>query len=88
VLASALGFAVAVFSSGVVDGEVMLGMVAAAFTLPVVGITALFATRRNLRLDWRKAKPETRQVLVASFGIEVSAAIILWSIFLVVTLHR
>ena len=34
----------------------MLGVVAAAFTLPVVGIIALFATRRNLRVEWHKAK--------------------------------
>lgn len=68
--------------------EVILGVIAAAFSLPIIGMTVLFATRRSLRVEWRKSKPETRTVIIAYLGIEVGGVIILWSIFLFVILHR
>jgi hypothetical protein len=73
--------------TGTVAGEVILGAIAVAFSLPLIGMTFLFATRRNLQVEWRQADHETRMVVIAYVAIEAGGAVVLWGIFLLVALH-
>jgi hypothetical protein len=94
----AIGFAVAVtvavsrtrlpaLATSPVLGKLMVGAVAVAVSLPLVGLPLLVASRPTMRTSWRNADSATRRAFVVHLVGRGVAALVVWGVFLLVILR-
>lgn len=66
---------------------IMLGAIAVAFSLPLIGAPILFA-RRKFRQAWRTGDPSSRLAVLASMAIRLVGAVVVWTVFILVVSQR
>ena len=64
--------------------EVMVGAVAICFSLPLLAVPILFASRRRLRRTWRDGEASVRAGLAAYLVIEAAGAVVAWTAFILI----
>ena len=91
----AIAFAVAIVMNafrlrppGVDFPLLIVGTIAVSFSLPLVALPILLATRRNVRESWRVSDPSARRVLMVYLAIEAAAAFATWTIFILLVTYR
>ena len=91
----AVAFAVAIVMNafglrppGVDFPLLVVGTVAVSFSLPLVALPILVATRRNVRESWRVSDVPARRVLIVYLAIEAAAALAAWTVFILLVTYR
>jgi len=68
--------------------RVILGIVAVAVSIPVVGVLIVLLTRRPFRHAWAKAHPPDRRIFAAYLTFQIVVAVIAWISCLLVLRRR
>src|SRR5438552_1214084 len=66
----------------------IVGTIAVSFSLPLVALPILVATRRNVRESWRVSDVPARRVLIVYLAIETAAALVAWTVFILLVTYR
>ena len=91
----AIAFAVAIVMNafrlrppGVDFPLLIVGTIAVSFSLPLVALPILVAIRRNVRESWRVSDVPARRVLIVYLAIETAAALVAWTVFILLVTYR
>ena len=66
----------------------IVGTIAVSFSLPLVALPILVAIRRNVRESWRVSDVPARRVLIVYLAIETAAALVAWTVFILLVTYR